>query len=71
MPVVNFHGNENIDEIIKLFKRKCERSGLFSEVKKRKHFVKPSEIRRKEKLEARKKLLKKLRKERERMKRFD
>lgn len=71
MPIVRFEGHENIDEIVKLFKRKCERSGLFSEIKKRKHFIKPSEVRRKEKLEARKKLLKKLRKERERMKRLD
>ncbi len=70
MPKVVFRGNESIDDIIKLFKRKCERSGLFKEIKKRKFFVKPSEQRRKQKLEARKKLLKKLRKERKRMLRF-
>jgi len=70
MPIVTLRGHENIDEIIKLFKRKCERSGLFSEIKKRKFFVKPSELRRKKKLTARKKLLKKLRKEQQRMKRF-
>lgn len=71
MPVVVLQGHESIDEIVKQFKRKCERSGLFSEIKKRKHFIKPSEIRRKEKLEARKKILKKLRKERQRMRYYN
>ncbi|CAM2070724.1 30S ribosomal protein S21 [Sulfidibacter corallicola] len=71
MPIVVLQGHETIDEIVKQFKRKCERSGLFSEIKKRKHFVKPSEVRRKEKLEARKKILKKLRKERQRMKYYN
>jgi len=70
MTIVSFRGHESIDEIIKLFKRKCERSGLFSEIKKRKFFVKPSELRRKKKLTARKKLLKKLRKEQMRIKRY-
>lgn len=71
MPKVNVEQNESIDRALKHFKRKCEREGLFYEIKKRKHFVKPSEEKRKQKLEARKKLLKKLRQERERMKRFD
>ncbi|CAM2005419.1 30S ribosomal protein S21 [Acanthopleuribacter pedis] len=71
MPIVVLQGHESIDEIVKQFKRKCERSGLFSEIKKRKHFIKPSEIRRKEKLEARKKILKKLRKERQRMRYYN
>lgn len=71
MPKVHVDENDSIDRALKQFKRKCEREGLFYEIKKRKHFVKPSEAKRKQKLEARKKLLKKLRQERERMKRFD
>jgi len=71
MPMVIVDENESIDRALKQFKRKCEREGLFYEIKKRKHFVKPSEARRKEKLEARKKLLKKLRQERQRMRRLD
>lgn len=70
MTNVSFRGHESIDDILKVFKRSCERSGLFSEVKKRKFFIKPSELRRKKKLAARKKVLKKLRKERARMRRF-
>jgi len=71
MPIVHVDDSEAIDRALKQFKRKCEREGLFYEIKKRKHFVKPSEQKRKEKLEARKKLLKKLRQERNRLKRLD
>lgn len=71
MPAISVDSRDSIDRALKLFKRKCEREGLFTEVKKRKHFVKPSEQRRKDKLEARKKLLKKLRQERARERRMD
>lgn len=71
MPRINIEDSDAIDRVLKQFKRKCEREGLFFEIKKRKHFVKPSEQKRKQKLEARKKLLKKLRQERQRLKRLD
>ena len=72
MPIVkNIDSNASIDHILKDFKRQCERSGLYKEMKKRRHFVKPSEERRAAKLAARKKLLKKLRKEMQRMRRMD
>ena len=61
MPIVHIDNNASIDQILKEFKRQCERSGLYSEMKKRRHFSKPSEERRAAKLAARKKLLKKLR----------
>lgn len=71
MPKIHVESHDSIDKTLKQFKRRCEREGLFSEIKKRKHFVKPSEKKRKAKLEARKKLLKKLRQERRRMQRWD
>ncbi len=71
MPMVTIDSNASIDQVLKQFKRKCERSGLYSEMKKRRHFSKPSEEKRAAKLAARKKLLKKLRKERQRMKKMD
>lgn len=71
MPIVHVDQNSSIDQTLKDFKRQCERSGLYSEMKKRRHFVKPSEARRAAKLAARKKLLKKLRKEQMRMKKMD
>ncbi len=67
MPIVNVSDRDSIDQVLKVFKRKCERSGLFSEMKKRRHFSKPSEEKRAAARAARKKLLKKLRKEQMRM----
>ena len=72
MPIVDvINSNASIDQILKEFKRQCERSGLYSEMKKRRHFSKPSDERRAAKLAARKKLLKKLRKEQQRERRMD
>ena len=71
MPIVHIDSNASIDQILKEFKRQCERSGLYSEMKKRRHFSKPSEEKRAAKLAARKKLLKKLRKEQQRMRKMD
>ena len=71
MPYIRVEHGDVFDKVLKQFKRKCERSGLFSELKKRRHFVKPSEEKRAERLNARKKLLKKLRKEKARMRHYD
>ncbi|MDK2896682.1 MAG: small subunit ribosomal protein [Candidatus Atribacteria bacterium] len=37
---------ENIDDALRRFKRKCQRSGLTSEIKRRKFYEKPSERKR-------------------------
>jgi small subunit ribosomal protein S21 len=49
---------------LKRFKRKCEKSGILSEIKKRQHYEKPSVKRKRKALQARKKLLKRLAQER-------
>ena len=43
--------NESLESALKRFKRKCARTGVLSEVKKREHYVKPS-VKRKKKSEA-------------------
>ena len=43
--------NESIDNALRRFKRKCQRSGVISEARKRRHYDKPS-VRRKKKSEA-------------------
>ncbi|HHX23768.1 MAG: 30S ribosomal protein S21 [Tepidanaerobacteraceae bacterium] len=43
--------NESLDNALRRFKRKCQRSGVLSEVRKREHYEKPS-VRRKKKSEA-------------------
>lgn len=71
MPKIFVDQSETIDRTIKKFRKRCEREGLFGEIKKRKFFSKPSDRKRKAKSEARKKLLKKIRREKQRMKRLD
>ena len=43
--------NEPIDKALKLFKKECQKSGIPAELRRREHYEKPSE-RRKRKLEA-------------------
>ena len=65
MPLVKVRDDESIESALKRFKRKCEKSGILSELKKRQHYEKPSVRRKRKALAARKKLLKKLSKESE------
>ena len=64
MAIVYVRDDESFENALKRFKRKCEKVGILSEIKKRQHFEKPSEVRKKKALAARKKMLKKLRIER-------
>lgn len=43
--------NESLDSALRRFKKTCAKSGVMAEVKKRKHYEKPS-VRRKKKSEA-------------------
>ena len=65
MPLVKVRDDESIESALKRFKRKCEKSGILSELKKRQYYEKPSVRRKRKALAARKKLLKKLSKESE------
>jgi small subunit ribosomal protein S21 len=51
MPSVRVRDNESFEKALRRFSKACEKTGLISEIKKRQHFEKPSE-RRKRKLEA-------------------
>lgn len=64
MPLVIVKEGESIEGAIRRFKRKCEKAGVLSELKKRQHYEKPSVRRKKKALAARKKLLKRLAQER-------
>jgi small subunit ribosomal protein S21 len=55
---------ESIESALKRFKKKCERAGVMTELKKRQHYEKPSVKKKKKFLAARKKLLKRLSQER-------
>lgn len=51
MSEVRVGENESLDNALRRFKRKCQRSGVLSEARKREHYEKPS-VRRKKKSEA-------------------
>jgi len=59
MPVVRV-GGDSLENALKRFKRQCEKEGLFSEIKKREHYEKPSVRKKKKALAARKKATKRV-----------
>ncbi len=64
MPLVVVKDDETVESALRRFKRKCEKAGILSELKKRQHYEKPSVKKKKKTVAARKKLLKKLAQER-------
>ena len=51
MSEIKVKDNESLDQALRRFKRECSKSGVMSEVKKRRHYEKPS-VKRKKKQEA-------------------
>ena len=43
MSEVIIHDDENFERAFKRFKKKCEKAGVFSDLRKHRHFEKPSE----------------------------
>ncbi len=66
MPEVWLSDGESIDSALRRFKKECERDGVLTEVKRREFYEKPSEKRKRKALQARKKLLKKLKRQQQR-----
>ena len=52
MLIVKLRKNENINSALKRFKRKFRDTRVVQEIRKRQHFVKPSESKRKQKQKA-------------------
>ncbi len=64
MPLIKVRDDESLENALRRFKRKCEKSGILTEIKKRQHYEKPSVRKKRKALAARKKLLKRLAQER-------
>jgi small subunit ribosomal protein S21 len=60
MPLIKVREDESLENALRRFKRKCEKSGILTEIKKRQHYEKPSVKKKRKALAARKKLLKRL-----------
>ncbi|BAG83674.1 30S ribosomal protein S21 [Candidatus Azobacteroides pseudotrichonymphae] len=52
MIIVSLKEGENLEKALKKFKRKFERTGVSKELKRRQAFVKPSVLRRNQKIHA-------------------
>ncbi|MEO6192800.1 MAG: 30S ribosomal protein S21 [Thermoanaerobaculia bacterium] len=64
MPVVHVREEESFENALRRFKRKVEKSGILTELRKRQHFEKPSVKRKRKTVQARKKIARKLLEER-------
>jgi small subunit ribosomal protein S21 len=64
MPVVHVREEESFENALRRFKRKCEKAGILTELKKRQHYEKPSVKRKRKEIQARKKTLRKMAEER-------
>lgn len=60
MPRVRIREEETFESALRRFKRKCQKAGIISEIKKRQHYEKPSVKKKRKALAARKKLLKRM-----------
>ena len=68
MPGIVVKDNESFESALRRFKKQCEKSGVLSEIRKREYYEKPSIKRKKKALAARKRMMKKLRKQQRFMK---
>jgi small subunit ribosomal protein S21 len=60
VPIVHVREEESFENALRRFKRKCEKAGVLTELKKRQHFEKPSVKRKRKAIQARKKMLRKV-----------
>ncbi|MDX1604658.1 MAG: 30S ribosomal protein S21 [Candidatus Competibacterales bacterium] len=63
MPSVKVKENEPFDVALRRFKRSCEKAGILSEVRRREHYEKPTQERKRKRAAAVKRHLKKLARE--------
>ncbi len=57
MPGVRVKEGESFESALKRFKKKCEKAGILSDLRKHQHFEKPSEKRKRKENAARRKAL--------------
>jgi len=70
MPSVKVKDNEPFDVALRRFKRSCEKAGVLSEVRRREHYEKPTQERKRKLAAAVKRHAKKLQRETVRRKRL-
>jgi len=64
MPGIYVRDGESFEQVLKRFKKQCEKAGILSEVRKREHYEKPSVSQKKKSISAQKRIMKKQRRSR-------
>lgn len=59
MAYIRIKEGESFESAVRRFKKTCEKAGILSELRKREHYEKPSVKRKKKRIAARKRALKK------------
>ncbi|MDN3516882.1 30S ribosomal protein S21 [Aquisalimonas lutea] len=70
MPIVKVRENEHFEVALRRFKRSCEKAGILSEVRRREHYEKPTQVRKRKQAAAIKRHAKKLQREQQRRERM-
>jgi small subunit ribosomal protein S21 len=70
MPSVKVRENEPFEVALRRFKRSCEKAGVLSEIRRREHYEKPTQVRKRKHAAAVKRHLKRLQREQQRHKRM-
>ena len=60
MPKIKLRDGDSLEYALRRFKKTCERLGILSEIKKREYYEKPSIMKKKKSIAARKRLNKKV-----------
>ena len=60
MPSIRIKDNEPFELALRRFRRSCEKAGVFTEMRRREYYEKPTEVRKRKAAAARKRELKKL-----------
>lgn len=61
MPKIRVREGDNLEYVLRRFKKACEKLGILSEIKKREFYEKPSIAKKKKAIAARKRLVKRRR----------
>ena len=61
MPKIRVREGDNLEYVLRRFKKTCEKLGILSEIKKREFYEKPSIAKKKKSIAARKRLVKRRR----------
>ena len=67
MPSVRIREGEPFDIILRKFRRSCEKAGVFTEVRRRESYEKPTTVRKRKTAAAKKREMKRVSRERQRL----